>query len=62
MFKGSWGREELSHDRTPTGQESLTIPIPGFKTVRQVEENAGTLEAGSLGSEQFAAIDEILKR
>ncbi len=40
----------------------LTIPIPGFKTVRQVEENAGTLDRGPLGPEQMAAVDRILER
>lgn len=39
-----------------------TIPIPGFKTVRQVEENAMTLDLGPLSSEQMAEIDLLLAR
>lgn len=38
----------------------VTIPIPGFKTLAQVEENAGALEMGPLGPAEMAAIDEIL--
>lgn len=34
----------------------VTIPIPGFKTIAQVEENVGALERGSLAPEQMAAI------
>lgn len=37
-----------------------TIPIPGFKTVAQVEENVGALEFGPLDDEQMQQIDEIL--
>jgi aryl-alcohol dehydrogenase-like predicted oxidoreductase len=39
-----------------------TIPIPGFKTVKQVEENAGALQFGPLTAEQMKEIDTILKR
>jgi len=38
-----------------------TIPIPGFKTVKQVEENAGALEFGPLTGSQMEEIDSILK-
>ncbi|MEM2088003.1 MAG: aldo/keto reductase [Thermoproteota archaeon] len=38
----------------------MTIPIPGFKTVKQVEENAKALEHGPLKPSQMKAIDEIL--
>jgi aryl-alcohol dehydrogenase-like predicted oxidoreductase len=38
----------------------LTLPIPGFKTVKQVEENAKALEYGPLKPSQMKAIDEIL--
>lgn len=38
------------------------VPIPGFKTVQQVEENAGALELGPLSDEQLRQIDEILDR
>jgi aryl-alcohol dehydrogenase-like predicted oxidoreductase len=39
-----------------------TIPIPGFKTVAQVEENASALRFGSLTVEQMKQIDELLGR
>jgi len=38
----------------------VTIPIPGFKTVAQVEENAGALEKGPLTDEQMQEIDALL--
>ena len=38
----------------------VTFPIPGFKTVKQVEENAKALEYGPLKPSQMKAIDEIL--
>ena len=39
-----------------------TIPIPGFKTVAQVEENAKAMELGTLTPEQMQEIDSILGR
>jgi aryl-alcohol dehydrogenase-like predicted oxidoreductase len=39
-----------------------TIPIPGFKTVAQVEENAKAMEFGPLTPEQMQEIDVILAR
>jgi aryl-alcohol dehydrogenase-like predicted oxidoreductase len=39
-----------------------TVPIPGFKTVAQVEENAGALRFGPLSAAQMARIDKILGR
>ncbi|MDA3901664.1 MAG: aldo/keto reductase [Spirochaetes bacterium] len=39
-----------------------TIPIPGFKNVKQVEENAGALEKGPLSSEQMKEIEKVLER
>jgi aryl-alcohol dehydrogenase-like predicted oxidoreductase len=39
-----------------------TIPIPGFKTIEQVEENAGALRFGPLSAEQMRQIDELLGR
>jgi aryl-alcohol dehydrogenase-like predicted oxidoreductase len=39
-----------------------TIPIPGFKTVTQVEENCGALDKGPLTPAQMAEIDSILGR
>ena len=38
-----------------------TIPIPGFKTVAQAEENAGTLERGPLGEAALEQIDALLR-
>ena len=39
-----------------------TVPIPGFKTVAQVEENAKAMQFGPLTSDQMAEIDRILGR
>ena len=39
-----------------------TVPIPGFKTVAQVEENCGALDAGPLTPDQLTEIDRILDR
>ena len=39
-----------------------TIPIPGFKTVAQVEENAKAMELGPLTTEQMKEIDRLLGR
>ncbi|MFI1399216.1 aldo/keto reductase [Streptomyces sp. NPDC020681] len=39
-----------------------TVPIPGFRTVAQVEENAGALEHGPLRPEQLEEIDKLLSR
>jgi aryl-alcohol dehydrogenase-like predicted oxidoreductase len=38
-----------------------TIPIPGFKTVKQVKENAGALAFGPLTPEQMDEIESILR-
>lgn len=40
----------------------VTIPIPGFKTVEQVEENVGALRFGPLSQEAMASIDRTLDR
>ena len=40
----------------------VTIPIPGFKTIAQVEENSGALEHGPLTAAQLVEIDRILGR
>lgn len=37
-----------------------TIPIPGFKTVKQVEENIQAMEFGPLNNDQMKEIDKIL--
>lgn len=39
-----------------------TIPIPGFKTVAQVEENARAMEFGPLSAAEMAQIEQILGR
>lgn len=39
-----------------------TIPIPGFKTVTQVEENSKALALGPLTADQVRVIDTILER
>jgi aryl-alcohol dehydrogenase-like predicted oxidoreductase len=39
-----------------------TVPIPGFKTVAQVTENAQAMEFGPLSEAQMQQIDEILGR
>lgn len=39
-----------------------TLPIPGFKRVAQVEENARAAELGPLAPDEMDAIDEILGR
>jgi aryl-alcohol dehydrogenase-like predicted oxidoreductase len=39
-----------------------TVPIPGFKTVAQVEENCKAMEFGPLTPVQMAEIDRILGR
>ena len=39
-----------------------TIPIPGFKTVAQVEENAGAMRFGPLTVEQMEQIEILLER
>jgi aryl-alcohol dehydrogenase-like predicted oxidoreductase len=39
-----------------------TIPIPGFRTVAQVEENSRTLELGPLTMSQFTEVERIMGR
>jgi aryl-alcohol dehydrogenase-like predicted oxidoreductase len=39
-----------------------SIPIPGFRTVKQVEENAGAMDFGPLTPEQMREIAELLDR
>ena len=60
----------MSHGRT-LGQGALawiwarsprTVPIPGFKTVGQVEENCGAIAHGPLAPDQMTEIDRILGR
>ena len=63
-------REILTSDGRTLAQGALawlwarskkTIPIPGFKTVRQVEENATAMQFGPLSSEQMQEISSLLK-
>jgi aryl-alcohol dehydrogenase-like predicted oxidoreductase len=39
-----------------------TLPIPGFRTVAQVEENSGAMAFGPLTPDQMRQIDELLER
>jgi aryl-alcohol dehydrogenase-like predicted oxidoreductase len=39
-----------------------TIPIPGIRTVAQVEENAAAMQFGALSDEQMIQIDQLLSR
>ena len=39
-----------------------TLPIPGFRTVAQVKENAGAMAFGPLAAEQMQEIDRLLER
>ncbi len=43
-------------------RSEVMIPIPGFKTVAQVEENAGAMNYGPLSDDQMKQIDQILGR
>ena len=42
------------------GKSEKTVPIPGFRTVKQVEENSKAMEHGPLAVEQINEIDKIL--
>src|SRR5215217_7322417 len=64
-------RESLTADGRTLVQGALgwiwarstrTIPIPGFKTVDQVQENAGALAHGPLPAERVQEIDRLLGR
>jgi aryl-alcohol dehydrogenase-like predicted oxidoreductase len=44
------------------GRSPQTIPIPGFRTVKQVEENTAAMDFGPLTPEQMAQINTILGR
>ncbi|MEU0910120.1 aldo/keto reductase [Streptomyces althioticus] len=39
-----------------------TVPIPGFRSVAQAEENAGALAKGPLTEQQMAEVERILQR
>jgi aryl-alcohol dehydrogenase-like predicted oxidoreductase len=38
-----------------------TVPIPGFRSVAQVEENARALERGPLSEAQLSEVAELLQ-
>jgi aryl-alcohol dehydrogenase-like predicted oxidoreductase len=44
------------------GRSEQTIPIPGFRTVAQVQDNCGALKFGALRPEQMQEIDRVLGR
>jgi aryl-alcohol dehydrogenase-like predicted oxidoreductase len=44
------------------GRSEQTLPIPGFRTVEQVEENCGALKFGPLEKDQIQEIEAILGR
>ncbi len=44
------------------GRSSKTLPIPGFRTVAQVQENCQALQFGPLNPAQMAEIETILGR
>jgi aryl-alcohol dehydrogenase-like predicted oxidoreductase len=39
-----------------------TVPIPGFRTVAQAEENAGALAKGPLTAGQMTEVEQVLDR
>jgi aryl-alcohol dehydrogenase-like predicted oxidoreductase len=43
-------------------RSEVTIPIPGFKNVKQVEENAGAMQYGPLSADAMQEIDKLLGR
>jgi aryl-alcohol dehydrogenase-like predicted oxidoreductase len=43
-------------------RSTVTIPIPGFKTVAQVEENSKAMQFGPLNADQMSEIERILGR
>ena len=57
-----------SNGRTPAqgalawiwGKSNVTIPIPGFKTVKQIEENVRAMDFGPLTQEQIQEIDRLI--
>ena len=44
------------------GRSAQTIPIPGFRTVAQVEENCAAMQSGPLSAAQMGEIDTLLER
>jgi aryl-alcohol dehydrogenase-like predicted oxidoreductase len=44
------------------GRSDKTIPIPGVRTVKQAEENAGAMAFGPLNPDQMHEIERLLGR
>jgi aryl-alcohol dehydrogenase-like predicted oxidoreductase len=44
------------------GRSNKTVPIPGFKTVKQVEENCKAMDFGPLTPAQMTEIEQILRQ
>lgn len=64
-------REILTSDgRTPAqgalawlwARSPRTVPIPGFRSVTQAEQNAGAIAKGPLTAGQLAEVDRVLGR
>jgi aryl-alcohol dehydrogenase-like predicted oxidoreductase len=43
------------------GRSERTVPIPGFRTVAQVEDNLTALKHGPLTAEQLREIEALLR-
>jgi aryl-alcohol dehydrogenase-like predicted oxidoreductase len=39
-----------------------TVPIPGIRTMAQVDENAGAMAFGPLTADQMRQIDDLIRR
>lgn len=64
-------REILTSDgRTPAqgalawlwARSPRTVPIPGFRSVAQAEQNAGAIAKGPLTAGQLVEVDQVLGR
>lgn len=44
------------------GLDARMVPIPGFKTVQQVQDNAGALKFGPFSSQEVLQVQEIVSR
>jgi aryl-alcohol dehydrogenase-like predicted oxidoreductase len=42
------------------GRSVRTVPIPGFRTVAQVEDNLGAHEHGPLSADELRQVEELL--
>jgi aryl-alcohol dehydrogenase-like predicted oxidoreductase len=62
MYRRTLGRSgiEISALGWLWAKSEKTIPIPGFKTISQVEENAGAAQYGPLSNEQMERIAALL--